>query len=61
VQRGECLWSIAARQLGPQATNRTTDAAWRRIYAANRTAVGPDPNLIRPGLVLALPPLDDLR
>ncbi|HEY7439845.1 MAG TPA: hypothetical protein VIC35_10670 [Acidimicrobiia bacterium] len=61
VQRGECLWSIAARQLGPRATNRMIDAAWRRIYAANSTAVGPDPNLIRPGLVLALPPLDDLR
>ena len=58
VQRGDCLWSIAARRLGPSPTAATIDAAWRRIYAANRAAIGNDPNLIHPGLVLTLPPLD---
>ncbi len=28
---------------------------WRRIYQANRSVIGPDPNLIRPGLVLTIP------
>jgi nucleoid-associated protein YgaU len=58
VQRGDCLWSIAASRLGPGADARAIDAGWRRIYAENRAAVGDDPNLIHPGLVLRLPPLD---
>jgi hypothetical protein len=58
VEPGDCLWSIAARQLGPVATNRAIDRGWRAIYAANRTAIGSDPNLILAGLVLTLPPLD---
>lgn len=57
VQRGDCLWSIAARRLGPGATSPAIDAAWRSIYAANRAAIGDDPNLIHPGLTLTLPPL----
>ncbi len=57
VEPGDCLWSIAARRLGPSATNAAVDVAWRRIYERNRAAVGDDPNLIHPGLVLALPPL----
>lgn len=57
VEPGDCLWSIAARRLGPAATNTAVDVAWRRIYERNRAAVGDDPNLIHPGLVLALPPL----
>jgi hypothetical protein len=28
---------------------------WPALYAANRGAIGPDPNVIRPGTVLALP------
>ncbi len=58
VRRGDCLWSIAAARLGPRATASTIDAGWRRIYAANRAAIGDDPNLIHIGLHLALPPLD---
>jgi len=59
VRPGDCLWAIAARRLGPSATGTVVDSAWRRIYSQNRTAVGPDPNLIHPGLVLSLPPLAD--
>jgi nucleoid-associated protein YgaU len=57
VQAGDCLWRIAARQLGPGATNAAIDRAWRSIYARNRAAIGDDPNLIHPGLTLTLPPL----
>jgi len=28
---------------------------WRALYAANRRVVGPDPGLIRPGMILAVP------
>ena len=58
VVPGDCLWSIAARILGRNATARAVDRGWRAIYAANRDAIGSDPNLIHPGLVLSLPPLD---
>jgi nucleoid-associated protein YgaU len=57
VAPGECLWAIAQERLGPSATNQAIDAGWRAIYAANRAAIGDDPGLIHPGLVLALPPL----
>jgi nucleoid-associated protein YgaU len=58
VVAGDCLWTIAARVLGANATTRAIDRGWRSIYAANRDAIGADPDLIHPGLVLALPPLD---
>ncbi|HZJ25561.1 MAG TPA: hypothetical protein VFF40_00855 [Acidimicrobiia bacterium] len=58
VQSGDCLWTIAEHRLPPGATNLAIDAAWRRVYAANATAIGTDPNLIMVGLVLELPPLD---
>lgn len=57
VVAGDCLWSIAAHQLGPSADARSIDAGWRAIYASNRVAIGDDPNLIHPGLTLTLPPL----
>ena len=58
VVPGDSLWRIASRLLGSDPSNRQTDAAWRRIYAANETAIGSDPGLIHPGLNLTLPPLD---
>jgi nucleoid-associated protein YgaU len=58
VRPGDCLWSIAEQVLGRGAAARAVDRGWRAIYAANRDAVGADPNLIHPGLVLVLPPLD---
>jgi nucleoid-associated protein YgaU len=61
VEPGDCLWRIAARRLGPGATNQAIDSAWRAIYAANRAGVGDDPNLIHPGLALMLPPLPIAR
>ena len=58
VRRGDCLWSIATGVLGPGSTATAIDAGWRRIYDANRAAIGDNPNLIHVGLVLSLPPLD---
>jgi nucleoid-associated protein YgaU len=55
VAGGDCLWSIARRVLPRHATPGEVDRAWHRIYAANRAAVGADPDLIRPGTLLRLP------
>ncbi len=55
VVRGDSLWVIAARHLGPQATRHQVAREWPRWYAANRKVIGPDPNLIRVGQVLTAP------
>jgi len=55
VAPGDSLWSIAADQLGPSATPAEITARWRRIYALNVDAIGGDPDLIVPALVLDLP------
>ena len=47
VQPGDTLSGIASA-LG-------TPGGWPALYAANRDVIGPDPGLIRPGTVLALP------
>lgn len=57
VRAGDCLWSLAARDLGPGATVGAVEARWRWIYRLNRTLIGPDPDLIRPGQLLELPPI----
>ncbi|MCQ1985347.1 MULTISPECIES: LysM peptidoglycan-binding domain-containing protein [unclassified Arthrobacter] len=56
VAAGDTLWSLAASQLGPQATDAETAALWPRWYELNREVIGPDPGLIHPGQVLAVPP-----
>ena len=58
VAPGDCLWSIAAACSVRDADARAIDRGWRQIYAANRVAIGDDPNLIHIGLTLELPPLD---
>ena len=47
VRRGDTLAAIAARF--------AVRGGWSALYAANRRAIGPDPALIQPGTVLALP------
>lgn len=54
VRPGDSLWSIAVAHPG----SGGTDARWRAIWAANRTAVGDDPDLIHPGQALRLPPVE---
>lgn len=55
VQRGDSLWTIAARHLGPDASDAQVAAAWPRWYEANRDVIGDDPNLIMPGIALTPP------
>src|SRR6185312_12219508 len=47
VRPGDTLAAVAAALGVP--------GGWPALYAANRAAVGPDPGLIRPGTVLAVP------
>ena len=52
VQQGDTLSSIAQRAYGD-------GNQWQRIYdyPPNKQVIGPDPNLIRPGEVLYIPPV----
>ena len=47
VQPGDTLSGIAARL--------AVRGGWAALYAANRPVIGPDPDVIRPGMVLVLP------
>ena len=55
VRRGDALWNIAARHLGAGASAADIAREWPRWYAANRSVIGPNPSLLRPGELL-LPP-----
>lgn len=48
VQVGDTLWGIAQEFYG-------NGALYTKIYDANKSAIGDDPNLIHPGLVLTIP------
>ena len=52
VQPGDTLSSIALRVYGNAAEHY-----WHKIYKENKDVIGDDPNLIRPGEVLAIPVL----
>jgi nucleoid-associated protein YgaU len=56
VARGDTLWSIAARRLGPGASDAEIDACWRRLYDLNRAEIGADPDLIHPAQRLEVQP-----
>jgi nucleoid-associated protein YgaU len=55
VAPGESLWGIAAAHLAPDADPAQVDHAWQALYDANRSRIGTDPDLIRPGTALRLP------
>ena len=57
VRPGECLWSLAARSVGRQATPAEVAAAWPRWWAANRDLIGSDPDVVHPGQRLRVPAL----
>ena len=48
VVQGDCLWNIAKARYG-------SVIDYIRIYEANRSVIGDDPDLIFPGTVLVLP------
>ncbi len=56
VRRGDTLWDLAARSLGPGASDADVAAAWPRWWHANRDAIGADPDLLLPGTRLCAPP-----
>lgn len=56
VKRGDSLWAIAARQLGPTASDVDIALHWPKWYAANRNVIGDDPGLLIPGQILHPPP-----
>jgi nucleoid-associated protein YgaU len=58
VQRGDSLWDLAARHLGPTASAADVAAEWPRWYTANRQVIGPDPDLLLPGERLVPPGTD---
>jgi nucleoid-associated protein YgaU len=55
VRRGDTLWDIAARHLGPAATDLEIAHAWPQWFAANRTVIGPNPDRLHPGQRLSPP------
>jgi nucleoid-associated protein YgaU len=54
VVAGDTLWSIAARSVRSNDSDRVT-IAWHRIYAANRSTLGADPALLHVGASLCVP------
>lgn len=55
VGAGDTLWAIAADHLDEAAPETDVARAWPLWFAANRDVIGPDPDLIRPGMVLVEP------
>lgn len=61
VRRGDTLWGIVARHLGPDATAADVVVEWPRWYAANSSTIGTDPDLLLPGQRLEPPGIHRLR
>lgn len=61
VTEGDTLWEIAAARLPPaERSLPRVNRYWQPLYRANRSVIGADPNLIRPGTHLDVPiPGDD--
>jgi hypothetical protein len=55
VRRGDSLWSIAARHLGPDARADEVARTWPLWWRANRGVIGANPDLIHPGQILRAP------
>lgn len=55
VTAGDSLWMIAASRLGPAASDREIAIEWPYWYRENRSIIGPNPDLLRPGTTLLAP------
>jgi Tfp pilus assembly protein FimV len=55
VRLGDTLWEVAARHLGRDAGPAEIAHEWPRWYAANRSVIGHDPDLLLPGQRLTPP------
>lgn len=61
VRPGDSLWAIASRRLPAEAAGARIARSCHAWYAANRAVVGPDPDLIYPGMSLHPPPRHGAR
>ena len=59
VHRGDTLWRLAAERLRSTASPGEVAALVDDLHRRNRGLIGPDPDLIRPGQRLAVPPRID--
>jgi hypothetical protein len=57
VRRGDTLWSLAERHLGPAATAVRVNQEWPRWFAANRSVLTHGPDHLVAGMRLTPPPL----
>lgn len=55
VRPGDTLWQLAAGLLPPDADNGAVASLCQVLYSANRTVIGDDPDVIRPGQRLRVP------
>jgi hypothetical protein len=55
VRPGDTLWGLADESLAPGAPSSAITERWHRIYRANRSVIGDDPDLIVPSQRLRLP------
>lgn len=57
VRPGDTLWSIS-QHFGASSAAEAA-AAWPLLWEANRSIIGPDPDVIHPGMVLTVPAFDE--
>jgi len=55
VHRGDSLWSLARRHLGPEVSEAVIEQAVHEWYVLNASVIGPDRDLILPGQELHVP------
>jgi hypothetical protein len=55
VLAGDTLWDIAARDLGPAASDVDVALRWPRWYQANKAEIGENPDVLLPGQILKPP------
>lgn len=58
VRRGDTLWSLAERHLGPGATDGEIAVEWPHWFTANRAVIGGNPDHLVPGERLRPPERD---
>jgi resuscitation-promoting factor RpfA len=61
VASGDSLWSMTAALLPDHASDRDITHGWHRLYRANASRIGPDPDLLLPGTPLVVPRLEPTR
>jgi nucleoid-associated protein YgaU len=55
VRSGDCLWVITRSALGSGVTVVRINDGWQRLWRANASTIGSNPDLILPGQVLRIP------